>query len=162
MRGRAGNAVSDHDPAAGGLRSEALAELFEIAAELARMDDLRGEINKLSLRLSHNALPAVGQIHRMDGEVGTMWHLALAAFAERDAWLARSIRERDNEVDKDYARICESLPTLKNDAHELEQGPCLVQTAHHLERTADRMLNICEQVVYAVMGNPVEFDGARV
>jgi phosphate transport system protein len=152
--------ISTQQPVAGDLRT--LVAVLEIAAELARMGDLTGEIDKLSLMLGHHALPAAGQISGMADKVRTMLHLALTAFAERDLLLAQSIPDQDDEVDRDYERIHRSLPALRQADHDWEHCLQLLKVAHHLERTADRVVNICEWVVYAETGELVEFDGATV
>ena len=36
----------------------------------------------------------------------------------------------------------------------------LIWVAHNLERAADRVMNICERVIFTVTGEVMEFDGA--
>ena len=145
-------------PVAGDLR--ALAAMLDIAAELARMGELAAEINELSLLIGSHQLPPAAQLGPMVGGVRTMLRLALTAFVERDVGLARSVPEQDDAVDGHYRRLCQSLRTLKDAAHDWEPCLHLLKAAHHLERAADRVVNICEWVVYAVTGELVEFDGA--
>jgi phosphate transport system protein len=152
--------ISTQQPVAGDLRT--LAAILEIAAELARIGELTGEINRLSLLLGHLEVPAAGQVSLMAHMAGTMLHQALTAFVKRDIALARSIPQDDDEVDGCYEQISRALPTLRGAAHDWEQCLHLLKVAHHLERTADRVVNICEWVVYAVTGEFVEFDGAEV
>ena len=40
----------------------------------------------------------------------------------------------------------------------IEQANYLLWAAHNLERTADRVTNICERVVFTVTGEMVEMD----
>jgi phosphate transport system protein len=40
----------------------------------------------------------------------------------------------------------------------LDQATCLLWVAHNLERAADRVINICERVVFTVTGEMIEMD----
>jgi phosphate transport system protein len=151
--------ISTQQPVAGDLRT--LAAVLEIAAELARIGELTGEINRLSLLLGHLEVPAAGQIGLMAHKAGTMLHRAMTAFTRRDVELARSIPRDDDEADGHYEQINSSLPTLGDAADDWEQCMHVLRVAHHLELTADRVVNICEWVVYAIMGEFVDFDGAE-
>jgi phosphate transport system protein len=152
--------ISTQQPVAGDLRT--LAAILEIAAELARIGELTGEINRLSLMLGQNKVPVAGQVSLMAHKAGTMLHQALTAFVKRDVALAQSIPQDDDEVDGHYEEINSSLPTLGDGDHDWERCMHLLKVAYHLERTADRVVNICEWVVYAITGEFVEFDGAEV
>jgi phosphate transport system protein len=152
--------ITTQQPVAGDLRT--LVAVLEIAAELARMGDLTAEINELSLQMGSEPLPRVAELGLMADRVRAMLDLALTALARRDAGLARSIPEQDDEVDGCYRRLGRSLRTLADGAQGGEQCVQLLRVAHHLERAADRVVNICEWVVYAVTGELVEFDDARV
>ena len=44
------------------------------------------------------------------------------------------------------------------DPNNTEQANHLLWAAHNLERTADRVINICERVVFTVTGKMVELD----
>jgi phosphate transport system protein len=39
----------------------------------------------------------------------------------------------------------------------INQANYLVWAAHNLERTGDRVVNICERIIYAVTGEMIEF-----
>jgi phosphate transport system protein len=86
-----------------------------------------------------------------------MLHAALTAFVERDVQAARSIPKRDEEVDALYNQVYRELITfIMEDPHVIEQANHLMWAAHNLERTADRVTNLCERVVYTVTGELAE------
>ena len=73
--------------------------------------------------------------------------------------MARSIAKRDDEVDALYNQVSRELVCfILEDPQVIEQANQLMWAAHNLERTADRVINICEQVVFAVNGELAEFD----
>jgi phosphate transport system protein len=88
-----------------------------------------------------------------------MLHAALAAFVQRDVEAARAIPKSDDEVDALYNQVYRELICfILEDPHVIEQANQLMWAAHNLERTADRVINLCERVVYAVTGELAELD----
>jgi phosphate transport system protein len=86
-----------------------------------------------------------------------MLHAALTAFVQRDVEAARSIPKGDEEVDALYNQVYRELITfILEDPHVIEQANHLMWAAHNLERTADRVVNLCERVVYTVTGELTE------
>ncbi len=78
-----------------------------------------------------------------------MLHRAILAFARRDVQLARALPQEDDEVDDLYNQIYREIFTyILADPKNLEQGNYLLWAAHNLERTADRVTNICERTIY--------------
>ena len=81
----------------------------------------------------------------------------MQAYAKRDAELAMSIIPRDDEVDQLYDQVYAELMThIMQDVSSIRQANLLLMAAHNLERTADRVTNICERVVYMATGEFVE------
>jgi phosphate transport system protein len=65
----------------------------------------------------------------------------------------------DDEVDELYQRIYHELISfIVRDPSTIEQANLLMWAAHNLERTADRVTNLCERVVYTVTGELEELD----
>jgi phosphate transport system protein len=101
-------------------------------------------------------------INRMADKARDMLRRAVDAFVHRDIEAARAIAVEDDVVDELYNRIYQGL---------LEQIICkrctpdrsnyLLWVAHNLERTADRVTNICERVIFTVTGE-MEDLGAEV
>jgi len=101
-------------------------------------------------------------IPRMAEKAQQMLHDALDAFVRRDVELARAIPEQDNEVDALYNQVYRELLTfIMADPSTLDQTNYLMWVSHNLERTADRVINICERVIFMVTGKMAEIDGDR-
>jgi len=52
----------------------------------------------------------------------------------------------------------ELLAMIMSNPRILDQATYLVWVAHNLERAADRVINICERVVFTVTGEMIEMD----
>ncbi len=82
---------------------------------------------------------------------------ALDAFVQRDVERARTIPKLDNDVDVLYNQVYRELISyILEDPQVIEQANQLMWAAHNLERTADRVINLCERTVYTVTGELVE------
>ena len=139
----------------------ALAATIEIAGELERIHDYVKGIGKISLKLSETALPvsSAEMILQMAAITSVMLQQALDAFAANDAATARAIPAQDDEVDELYRQISYDLATMVIQDNAAYENVNLVQWAvHNLERSADRVINICEWVVYKAVGKYVEMD----
>ena len=88
-----------------------------------------------------------------------MLHQSLDAFVREDVELARQIPAEDDEVDDLYNQVYRELITLiMSNPANLDQATYLLWVAHNLERTADRVINICERVVFTATGEMREFE----
>ena len=134
--------------------------MLEIATELERMGDYAKGIARINLLMGEDSLlKPPNDIPRMAKKVRDMLHRALDAFVRRDVALARSIPADDDEVDALYNQIYrELLDFIMADARTIDQANYLLWVLHNLERTADRVTNICERVVFTVTGEMVEMD----
>ena len=137
-----------------------IAAMIEIVGELERIHDYVKGIAKINLMIGPGELikPLV-DIPRMAQKSCSMLHRSLEAFTNRDVELARSIPAEDDEVDALYNQVYRELITyIMKDPHSMDQATYLTWAAHNLERTADRVGNICERVIFTVTGELVEFD----
>lgn len=150
--------IATQQPMAGDMRM--LAAMLEICTELERMGDYAKGIAQINLMIGEQPLikplidlPVMADIAR------EMLDQALKAFMEGDVALARSIPKRDDEIDSLYEQIYRELLTfIIDDRSVIEQANLLMWVAHNLERTADRVINLCERVVYMVTGELEELD----
>jgi phosphate transport system protein len=95
----------------------------------------------------------------MADKASDMLHDSLEAFATGDKDLARAVPEADDEVDALYNRVYrELLELIVGDGRRIDQANYLLWAAHNLERSADRVTNICERVIFTVTGEMVEMD----
>ncbi len=75
--------------------------------------------------------------------------LSLDAFAGSDAEAARSVIDRDDEIDKLYDRIFHDLlDRMSRDPSAAGRAARLLLVAKHLERIGDYVTDICELIVY--------------
>jgi len=151
--------IARQQPMAGDLRL--IAAIIEIVGELERIHDYVKGIGKISLLLGEKeVLPSIVELlPQMALLTQDMLHRSLDAFTARNANLARAIPAADNKIDALYNRIYREIISyvIQNSA-EVEHANQLEWAVHNLERSADRVTNICEWIVYLVDGNYVEMD----
>ncbi len=150
--------IATQQPMAGDLRT--IAAVLEIAHELERMGDYAKGIAKITVMMGDEPLlkPLI-DIPLMAQKARDMLHSALEAFINRDVKLARSIPKDDDIVDGLYNQVYRELLTfMMEDPRTINRATYLLWVAHNLERTADRVANICERVIFTVTGKIVELD----
>jgi len=153
--------IATQQPMAVDLRT--LAAVLEIATELERIGDYAKGIARITVKMGTEPFvkPLI-DIPRMAEKARNMLHRALQAFAGRDPDLARAIPAEDDEMDALYEQIFRELSThIMVDPKLVDRASYLIWVAHNLERAADRVVNICERVIFMVTGEFVEFDDNR-
>jgi phosphate transport system protein len=148
--------IATQQPMASDMRL--LAAILEIVTELERMGDYAKGIARINLMIGDEPLikPLI-DLPIMAHKARDMLHAALVAFVQRDVQAARAIPVRDEEVDALYNQVYRELIIfILEDPHVIEQANQLMWAAHNLERTADRVINLCERVVYTVTGDLAE------
>jgi len=150
--------IATQQPMAGDLRT--LAAILEIVTELERMGDYAKGIGRITLMMGEQPpLKPLVDIPLMAQKAQHMLHQALDAFVQRDVALARAIPAQDEEVDNLYNQVYRELLTyIMADPSTIDRATHLLWVAHNLERTADRVTNICERVVFTVTGEMIEMD----
>jgi phosphate transport system protein len=151
-------AIATQQPVASDLRI--LAAVLLIITELERMGDYAKGIARINLMIGTDPLvkPLI-DIPLMAEQVRSMLHQSVEAFVERDVKKARSIPKQDDVVDDLYNEVYRELMTFViSDPKNIDQVNHLLWAAHNLERTADRVTNICERVIFAVTGTMAEMD----
>ncbi len=151
--------IATQQPMAGDLRI--IAAVLSLASELERIGDYAKGIAKINLMMGDEPLlkPLI-DVPRMAEKTRSMLNRALQAFAERDVELARSIPAEDDEVDGLYNQVYRELLTyIISDPRTIDQATYLLWVSHNLERAADRVVNICERVIFTVTGRLVEMKG---
>ena len=151
--------IATQQPMASDMRT--LAAVLEIVTELERIGDYAKGIANINLKIGEGPLlkPLI-DVPQMAEKARNMLHESLEAFVNQDVELARSIPPRDDEVDNLYNQVYRELITyIMSDPNNIDQATYLLWVAHNLERTADRVLNICERVVFTVTGDMVELNG---
>lgn len=151
-------AIATQQPMATDLRT--LAAILHIITELERMGDYAKGIARINLMIGQQPLikPLI-DIPRMAEQARSMLHQAVEAFVRRDVEKARSIPKQDDVIDGLYNQVYRELMTyVIGDPKHIDQANSLLWAAHNLERTGDRVTNICERVVFTVTGEMAEMD----
>lgn len=150
--------IALQQPVAADMRT--LAAVLEIVTELERIGDYAKGICKINLMIGEGPLlkPLV-DIPRMAEKSRDMLRRALDAFVRRDLELARAIPKEDDMLDDLYNQVYRELLTLiMANPTRTDQATLLLWAAHNLERTGDRIVNICERIVFTITGNMKEMN----
>jgi phosphate transport system protein len=150
--------IATQQPMARDLRS--IAAVLEIITDLERCGDYATGISKIALMIGKEPfIKPLLDIPRMLDVDLAMLTAALQSFMERDVQGARSVAQRDDEVDALYNQIYnELLSYMLQDPRTIKQATHLLWAAHNLERFADRVTNICERVIFTVTGEMREIN----
>ncbi len=150
--------IALRQPAAVDLRI--LAAILEIAGELERIGDYAKGVGKINLLIGEeNLIKPIIDLETMAQKVQFMLNRALVAFISRDIKTAREIPNEDDEVDALYYQVyCELSALTLARPSRLEQSNYLLWAAHDLERAADRVINLCERIIFTVTGKFEEID----
>ena len=141
-----------HQPVAVDLRR--LTAVMKISGELERVADLSVNIAERSLGVAE-----ASDLQKPDGivEMATvaidMLHESIDAYVALDADAARTIRNRDADVDRMNVEVIDAIVRLMH-AHpaDLDALLHLFSATRQIERVADHATNIAEDVVYLVEG----------
>lgn len=129
--------------------------------ELERMGDHAVSIARGAIRL--NSVPQLKpyiDLPQMAALTETQVHEILGVVIEADQDRARIIAKRDDEVDEIYHRLWRELVGyMVRDSNNVERAAVLLFIAKDLERIADRVTNIAEDVVFLHTGRIVELGG---
>jgi len=150
--------IATQQPTAGDMRL--LAAMLEIIGELERIGDYAKGIARINLMIGEEPLikPLI-DLPVMAEKGRYMLRSALDAFVQRDVDRARAIPKMDDQVDDLYDQVYrELLSYILQDPRTIEQANYLLWAAHNLERTADRVINLCERVVFMVTGEMEELN----
>jgi len=145
-------AVLTQAPVARDLRE--LLGIQHMAAELERMGDHCVSIAKIGRSLAdlpeikpNVDLPAIAQLTAE--QLRTM----LSAIVSRDTDAARIVAAKDDRIDRMYHRVFDDLvQCMVEDGTNVYAATNLIMVAHHLERIADRVTNLAEDLVFLETG----------
>ena len=156
LRERAFMIMATQQPVARDLRL--IVSFQHMVLELERMGDHAVNIARGAIRL--NDLPQLKpyvDLPRMASLVQSQVHEILGAVIDADQDRARGIAERDDEVDAIYRGLWEELVGyMVTDPSNVQRAAILLFIAKDLERIADRVTNIAEDVVFLHTGRIVE------
>jgi len=148
--------IATQQPMAVDLRT--IVAVLSIITELERIGDHAEGIARIVLMIGDEpSLKPLIDIPHMAEKTADMLRRCLIAFVERDADTARSLAGEDDEVDNLYDQVFRELLTfMAEDPKTITRATRLIWVAHNLERSADRITNICERIVFVVTGKMEE------
>jgi len=150
--------IATQQPTASDLR-EIIAILYMIV-EMERMGDYAAGIAKTVILMEEEPLlKTFKKIFKMADISRHMLSDSLQAFMKRDPVWAREIAVRDNEIDELYKIVFQRLIKIMAKDHDMvTRCTYLMWCSHNLERIADRVINISEQIVFMTTGMLKEFE----
>jgi phosphate transport system protein len=153
LRERAFMIMATQQPVARDLRL--IFSLQHMVLELERMGDHAASIARGALRLNDQPqLKPYIDLPRMAALTQSQVHEILGAVIDADQDRARAIARRDDEVDEIYHSLWRDLlGYMVADSHNVERAATLLFIAKDLERIADRVTNIAEDVVFLHTGH---------
>ena len=153
------NLIATQAPMATDLRT--IVAVLNIIIDLERIGDHAAGNAKIAIMLGNEPpLKPLIDLPRMADKTLDMLQRALDAFIRHDAVAAREIALEDDEVDALYDQVFrELLYFMTEDRKNVARATRLIWAAHNLERSADRVTNICERVVFVVSGREEEIAG---
>jgi len=153
--------IATQQPMARDLRT--IMSVANVVTELERIGDHAEGIAKIVVMIGDEPpLKPIIDLPRMADKTADMLHRSLDAFTRNDAAAARQIALEDDEVDDLYDQVYrELLIFMAEDSRTITRATRLIWVAHNLERSADRVTNICERVVFNVTGKLEEIGASN-
>lgn len=144
--------IAMQQPMAGDLRM--ILAILHINLELERIADHSAGVAEIAIMIGDKPkLKPYIDLPRMAEKTSEMLSESLDAFVKRDVERSRQICEEDDVVDGLYDQIFrELLGFMIEDPKTIERATRLIWAAHNFERSADRVTNICERIVFMVTG----------
>jgi phosphate transport system protein len=143
-------------PAASDLRF--VVSVARTAPMVERIGDHAVNIAKHALELANEPqLDAGPDLARMSNKVQEMLIDGLDAFTSGDPEKARATIVRDDEIDSLYdLSYSKLISAMASDSSLVGRGVQWLFVIKHLERIADYVTNICEQIIYMSRGQVIK------
>ncbi|TCT26976.1 phosphate transport system protein [Melghiribacillus thermohalophilus] len=150
--------IAKQQPFAKDLRRLIIA--LKISSDLERMADYAVNIAKSTIRLGKDhPLEVHPQIRKMADVALDMVNLAMKAFEHEDISLAKKLAEMDDEVDDMYSSLIrEMLEETATNPRMIQHIMQMAFGARYIERFADHITNIGENVFYLVKGETYDLN----
>lgn len=148
--------IATQQPMASDLRT--IVAVLNIITELERIGDYAEGNAKITIMIGNEPpLKPLIDIPRMADKTADMLNRSLTAFINHDADAAMKISAEDDFIDNLYDQVFRELLTfMAEDPKTITRATRLIWVTHNLERSADRVTNICERIVFMVTGKMEE------
>ena len=153
--------IATQQPMARDLRT--IIGVLNVITDLERIGDYAEGIANITLMLGDEPpLKPLIDIPRMAEKTIEMLRMSLDAFINHDDELARRIVAEDDKVDSLHKQVFNDLQAfMTKDPKTVTRATRLMWVAHNLERSADRVTNICERIVFMVTGKMEEIGASK-
>jgi phosphate transport system protein len=150
--------IATQQPIAADLRY--LASMIDVNNQLERIGDYAKGIARINNLIGNEQLlPPFQYLPKMADLTVSMLHRSVIAFLENDMETSKAIPPDDDLVDDMFNQVFQEIfPLVQQDPLAFKCANYLIWVAHNLERTADRVTNICERTIYNLTGQLHVFD----
>jgi phosphate transport system protein len=132
--------------------------ILKTITDLERIGDEGEKVAGIATRLAMRERPnnRYRELRNLGEVVIDMVHDTLDAFARFDTHLALAVLRRDRMVDEEYEAIHrQNITFMMEDPRSIRRALDVMWVVRSLERIGDHAKNICEYLIYLVLGKDV-------
>jgi phosphate transport system protein len=132
--------------------------ILKTITDLERIGDEGEKVAAIAARLAMRERPnnRYRELRSLGELVTGMVHDTLDAFARFDTTLALQVLRRDRTVDEEYEAIHrQNITFMMEDPRSIRRALDVMWVVRSLERIGDHAKNICEYLIYLVLGKDV-------
>jgi phosphate transport system protein len=132
--------------------------ILKTITDLERIGDEGEKVAAIAARLAMRERPnnRYRELRNLGELVVGMVHDTLDAFARLDTTLALAVLRRDRTVDEEYEAIHrQNITFMMEDPRSIRRALDVMWVVRSLERIGDHAKNICEYLIYLVLGKDV-------
>ena len=155
------NTIAKYQPMAGNLRI--IIGIMKMSNSLERIGDHCVNIAESGLFLNeHPQLKPFVDLPKMKDLVIDMLGKASRALLELDSELAKKVYHTDDAVD-DYKRVIKTdlIEYMESDRKNVKRALEILNISNNLERIADLITNMCEDIIYMKEGEIIRHQGKK-